>query len=306
MADEAYEVLVIGGGPAGLSAALYLARYNRTVALFDTGHGRSSWHQVNHNYLGFPGGVPARKLRELAHEQLNAYEQVRLLKHKVESLERTNGAFIARGQAGEWHGKAVIICTGVVDHYPDFPGWQEYVGRSMFWCITCDGYSCKGSRVVVVGNTNGAALEALQLQRFTPHLTVLTDSKECEIEERYQQRLQRADIPLVYDEIAYAVGKDGYFELLCTEGGKEIPLDQLFTQHGATPQAKLAEDVGVLLSREGHLCVDSEQKTNVAGVFAAGDVTRLHSHQVSTAVHEGGMAASAANYYLYPPELKHE
>lgn len=304
--NDAWEVIVIGGGPAGLSAALYLARYNRRVALFDTGHGRSSWHQINHNYLGFPGGIAALELRERGQQQLAEYEQVTLFSHKVEALEREDGCYRASGQAGAWTSKAVILCTGVVDHYPHFDGWEAYVGRSMFWCITCDGYGCKDARVVVVGNTNNAACEALQLQRFTDRITVLTDSNNCEIEELFQRRLRKAKLPLVHDKICAAEGDDGYFRAICLEGGDRIELDQLFCQHGATANTELAEDVGVLLSREGYVCVDTEQKTNVAGFFAAGDVTRLHSHQVTTAVHEGGQAASAANYYLYPPELRDE
>lgn len=306
MSNNEFEVLVVGGGPAGLSAALYLGRYDRSVALFDTGRGRSTWHQINHNYLGFPGGIPARELRERGREQLAEYGQVTVCERKIDTIERVAGGFVARGQAGEWRGQAVIVCTGVIDHYSHFNNWDEYVGRSMFWCITCDGYGCKGARVVVTGNTNAAAAEALQLQRFTHQITVLTDSHECYIDETFQQRLRTHNIPLIHDKIDYAQGRDGQFEAICTKKGQRIELDQLFCQHGATPQTKLAEQLGVLLSREGYICVDTEQKTNVGGVFAAGDVTRLHSHQITTAVHEGGMAASAANYYLYPPELKDE
>ena len=304
--DNEYEVLVIGGGPAGLSAALYLARYDRRIALFDTGRGRSSYHQVNHNYLGFPGGIPARELRERGRRQLAEYDQVTSFDHKVETLRRDGPFFWASGQAGEWCARSVILCTGVVDHYPHFDGWEDYVGRSMFWCITCAGYACRGERVLVVGYTNAAASEALQLRRFTPHLKVLTDSARCEIDDRFQCRLRAANIPLVHDKIAEVKGTDGMFESVFLEGGDCLEIDQLFCQHGATPNTKLGEDVSVVLSREGYLCVDTEQKTNVAGVYAAGDVTRLHSHQVTTAVHEGGQAASAANYFLYPPELKDE
>jgi thioredoxin reductase (NADPH) len=300
-----FDVLVIGGGPAGLAAALNMARFNRRVALFDTGQGRSSWHQTNHNYLGFPGGVPARKLRELAHQQLSEYPQADVIAHKVEAIERNNGTFTAQGQAGTWTGRVVMLCTGVVDHYPRFEGWDEYVGRSMFWCIACDGYNTQGKRVVVVGNSTGAAIEALQLTRFTPHLTVLTDSSEYAIESKYLERLERFGIPVVHDKLAKAVGADGHFEAIYTESGQCLQLDYLFTQHGATPQTKLAADLGVLISREGYIHIDGEQKTNVAGVYAAGDVTRLHSHQVATAVHEGTQAACAANYYLHPPELQY-
>jgi thioredoxin reductase (NADPH) len=306
MAEQAYEVIVVGGGPAGLSAALYLARYDRTVALFDAGQGRSTWHQINHNYLGFPGGVPARQLRELGRQQLAEYPQVDILEHKVAGLRRDGELFVAESQAGEWRARAIVLCTGVIDHYPHFDGWEEYVGRSMFWCITCDGYGCRGARVVVAGNKDASASEALQLQRFTDKLTVLTDSLECEISEPFQERLRRAGIPLVHDKIAEVIGRDGQFEALCTKSGRRIDLDQLFSQQGATPQAKLAEQLGVHLSNDGYIETDIEQKTNVPGVYAAGDVTRIHSHQVSAAVHEGGQAASAANYFLYPPDMKDE
>jgi thioredoxin reductase (NADPH) len=138
----------------------------------------------------------------------------------------------------------------------------------------------------------------------TKPLTVLTDSTDCVIDPAYRERLQHYHIPLIHDTLVRASGTDGYFEAIFTAAGRCIPLDYLFTQHGATPQTALAEAVGVLLSRDGYVCVDSEQRTNVAGVYAAGDVTRLHSHQVATAVHEGATAAFAANYDLYPPDLK--
>ncbi len=302
--DEQYEVLVIGAGPAGLSAALYLARYDRRVAVFDTGRGRSTWHQINHNYLGFPGGVPARKLRELGCRQLEEYPHITTLEHKVETLRRESGMFIAEGQAGLWRGRAVILCTGVVDHYPHFEGWEEYVGQSLFWCITCDGYESKGKRVVVLGNTDEAASESLQLQRFTAQMTILTDSHDCLISDKFRVRLEQANIPLICDKIASISGTDGQIQSLCTHGGQRIEVDRLFSQQGTTPQTRLAEEVGVALTDRKYVKIDTEQKTNVPGFFAAGDITRLHSHQISTAVHEGGQAASAANYYLYPPELK--
>ncbi|MEN9939187.1 MAG: hypothetical protein RLZZ387_5766 [Chloroflexota bacterium] len=301
---EGFEALVIGGGPAGLSATLYLARYDRQVALFDAGQGRSTWHQVNHNYLGFPGGLPARELRARGRRQLEEYRHVTVFEHQVEEMGREGEWFIARGQAGEWRGRTVILCTGVIDHYPHFEGWEEYVGRSMFWCITCDGYACKGRRVVVLGPSDQAAAEALQLRRFSDRITVLTDSHEPCISDRFLARLQRAGISLVVDKIAVVSGQDGQIEEIITKGGRSIRADQIFSQHGATPQTKLARDLGVRLADNGYIETDTEQKTNVPGVYAAGDVTRLFSHQVATAVHEGGQAASAANYFLYPADMK--
>ncbi len=303
-----YDVLVVGAGPAGLSAALYLARYDRSVALFDAGHGRSTWHQVNHNYLGFPGGVSIRTLRELGRRQLEEYAQVSVFEHKVEAMARLDDAFEARGQAGLWRGRAVILCPGVIDHWPHFEGWSHYVGRSLFWCLTCDGYGCKGVRTVVAGNTDRAAQEALQLSRFTDRLTVLTDSHDNEISPAMRGRLQRAGIKVIDDRIKSVEGDEdkGQLRVIWTQNGHCIELDQLFSLHGATPATGLALHLGVSLTPDGYITVDEEQRTSVPGVFAAGDATRLHSHQVSTAVHEGGQAASSANYYLYPPDLKGE
>jgi thioredoxin reductase (NADPH) len=303
--ENEYEVLVIGAGPAGLSAALYLARYDRRVALFDAGQGRSTWHQTAHNYLGFPGGVKTKYLRELGREQLSEYsDQVTCFEHKVEALEDFDGGFKATGQAGEWVGRSVILATGVVDHYPHFENWHEYVGISMFWCITCDGFGCKGKRVIVIGTNDMAAAEALQLKRFSPEIILLTNSHSFEVSQKFRDRLKNADIPIVIDRIDKVIGNNGQMEVVCTEGGLELPANQIFCQHGSTPQTKLAQDLGVDLSNLGYIKVDIEQKTNVPGVYAAGDVTNIHAHQVSTAVHEGGQAASAANYFLYPPEMK--
>ena len=306
MQNSPFEVLIIGGGPAGLSAAVYSARYNRSTAVFDTGHGRSTWHQINHNYLVFPGGVPARRLRELAHEQLAEYAHVAVFNHKIERIRYENGCFIVEGQAGTWQGSAVILATGVLDHYPHFDGWASYVGRSLFWCITCDGYGCQGCPVVVTGATDGAASLALQLQRFTDTITLLTDSHTHTISAKFMARLERAQIPVIVDKIATAEGADGQFEALTTIGNQRIELARMFSFQGQTPQSDLARQLGVRCTETGYIVVDTEQKTNLAGVYAAGDVTRLHSHQITTAVHEGGQAADAANYFLYPPDLKDE
>ena len=304
MPSKIADAIVVGAGPAGLSAAIYLARYDRSCVVFDAGHGRSTHHQMNHNYLGFPGGVPAVKLRELGKAQLAEYPQVDFEHHKVVDCRREGDEFVAEGQFGSYTARVVIICTGVLDHYPHFHGWEQYVGHSMFWCITCDGYSSKGKNILVIGHTNGAAGEAVQLSRFSNQLTLLTNSHVNEIDDKYLARLDKFGIPVIHDKIERAVGEDGQFEAVLTSGGHRIPLDAMFSTQGATPEVQLAVDLGVSLYENGYIDTDIEQKTNVPGVYAAGDVTRIHSHQVTTAVHEGATAASAANYYMYPPELK--
>lgn len=306
MSEHEAEAVVIGGGPAGLSATLYLARYARRVVLFDAGGGRSSHSQVNHNYLGFPGGVPALRLRELGREQLGEYAHVICRDERVDDLSANDGGFVVKARQGDVAARTVVLCTGVIDHYPEFPGWEDYVGRSMFWCLTCDGYSNRDRRVVALGHTDSAALEALQLSRFTRSITLLTNCAVADITPQNRELLERAKIPLIEDAIAEVNGADGAFRSIATTGGRILDLEVLFSLQGATPQSDLARRLGVGLNDAGWIVVDSEQKTDVPGVFAAGDVTRLHGHQVSTAVHEGGQAAAAANQHLYPRELRSE
>ncbi|WP_327433011.1 NAD(P)/FAD-dependent oxidoreductase [Streptomyces sp. NBC_01236] len=299
------DTLVVGGGPAGLSAALCLARYNRRVLVFDTGHGRSTHHQVNRNYLGFPGGIPTVELRELGRAQLAGYPQARVVHHAVLHAEGdAERGFTVYAQSGSWTGRTLIIATGVLDHFPHFHGWESYVGRSMFWCIACDGYENRGKRILVVGHTDATAAEALQMHSLSDDIQLLTNSRTDEIGSLHRERLEAAGIPVLHDRIRSVEGEDGMLHTVVTRGGQHLKADSLFSIQGATPEIALARALSLRLAPSGHIAVDTEQKTSAEGIYAAGDVSSLHSHQVSAAVHEGSQAASAANYFLYPAELK--
>lgn len=306
MADLVYDSIVIGGGPAGLSAALQLARFNRQVAIFDVAGGRSNYSQVNHNYLGFPGGIPARELRELGSRQLRMYP-VAFLDESVEALEQDGGAFVARGSSGlRVVARTVVIATGVQDHFPDFPMWETYVGRSIFWCIVCDGYSTRGKRLIMVGNDDDAAVTALQFLVFTKSITMLSNAEECEISSEKLALLESHGIPVVEGRIADLLGNDGILGAVELDNGETLAADYMFSLQGCGPNSSLASSIGVACREDGYIEVNEDQQTNIPGVFAAGDVTGHLSHQVATAVHEGITAATAAQYYLYEPWQRHE
>jgi len=274
--------------------------------MFDHARGRSTHNQTNHNYLGFPAGVPIQRFRELGREQLARYPDVRIVDDEVEELTGdADAGFTARTTGGEHAGRVVILATGVVDHYPTFDGWRPCVGVSLFWCITCDGYENRGRNILVVGHTDAAAGEALQLNSLTGRITVLTNSRDADISDRLRRRLAAAQIPLVEECITSVhCQAEGQVEVVVTDDGRQLPCEAIFSIQGASPETTLARQLGVKLAGTGWIDIDTEQKTSVPGVYAAGDVTALHSHQVTTAVHEGAQAASAANYFLYPPELK--
>jgi len=301
-----YDALVVGGGPAGLTAALQVARFNRRPILFDVGDGRSSFHQINHNYLGFPGGLASRDLCTLGRQQVRAYP-VAFVEQRVTSLEAADALFAATVEEGATYlGRTVVLATGVRDHFPIFPDWRDYVGRTAFWCITCDGYSTRGKRIVIVGNDTDAGVTALQFLDFTPHVTVLTNDRRCGLGRKVLDALERRGVPVDVAEIARVDGHDGILGQIVLSDGRTLALDFLFSLQGQTPNSDLARALEVAVDDVGYILTNQDQQTNVPGVFAAGDVTRMLSHQIATAVHEGNTAAQAVNYYLYAPEQRHE
>lgn len=304
--DVLYDCMVIGGGPAGLASALQMARFNRKVVLLDSGMGRSTYHQTNHNYIGFPGGLKARDLRDLGRKQVRELP-VACVDEAVTEMTSGDGEFSATIESGRtFAARTVIFATGVRDHFDFFPDWEQYVGRSLFWCIVCDGYSTRGKRIVLVGNDIEAAVTALQFLQFTPHVTLLTNSKRAAFPPRTVAALDRGRVSLVVDEIETVHGNDGIIAHVDLASGGRLEVDFLFHIQGCTPNAELAQALGVSLNSDGFIVTDKEQRTNVPGVFAAGDVTRDLAHQVATAVHEGITAATTANYGLYLPEQQHE
>lgn len=317
--SDVVDCAVVGGGPAGLQAALCLARYRRSVAVFDTGDGRSTFSQINHNLLGHPGGIPARELRRLGQVQLGEYPQVSLVEACVDAFEPAasrasdlaeldpdEAVFRLTTSEGQLQARTVVMATGVRDHYPRFDGWERCVGRSMFWCIACDGYESRDDRVVVLGASDTAAGEALQLRRYSEDVTLVTNGAPGDegLGERSLARLERAGVVVRRGRMVGAEHDDGLLSCVRLDDGTALPVGALFVAQGSTPASELAAAAGAECTPGGWIVVDEEQRTSVPGLFAAGDVTHCHSHQVSTALHEGTQAAAAVNYALYPPALR--
>jgi thioredoxin reductase (NADPH) len=300
--NEVFDCAIIGAGPAGLSAAIYMGRMRRSVAVIDDDEGRSTWHQVNRNYLGFPDGVHATALREVGRTQAEKYG-ARFFDACAKDLEmRGHGRerqFVTTTSKGTFLSRTLILATGVSDKFPEFEGSQACIGKSMFWCIICDGYEAIEKRVVVLGHGHRAAALALQLLAFTDQITLVAWDDELDLPEERMQALREHGIQVFDSGCRFYQCSTGRLESITLSDGTRVELDMLFVAQRIEPNTQLAKKLSVECDRHGYIRTDAEQLTNVDGFYAAGDVTRLFNHQVTCAVHEGGMAAAAANYYLY-------
>ena len=329
------DCVVVGGGAAGLSAAVNMGRMRRSVLLIDE-RDRFIWKHVAYNYLGFPDGIAAVDIRRLGWRQATKYGVELLLGH-VATATRDGDRFRFRierlPEGGAWGrgpgpgvprdaemagifgevpadaplevaARTVILATGVSGHFPEFPGRDECVGRSLFWCIHCDGYESIDHVLAVVGHEEDAASTALDLLEFTKRVTMIAGRPEgFDVSASRLADLAAAGIAAHPCAVAEYENHDGQITAVVLDDPSRtrLPVDQVYTVRRTRATNDLARQLGLELNPIGQIVVTSEQHTNVPGVYAAGDATSLHDHQISAAVHEGNQAACGANYHLYSP-----
>ncbi len=299
MSEQIADAIVIGAGAAGLSAAVYLARFLRTTVVIDGGGGRMAGPQLNENYLGFPKGIRADELLRRGRRQAERFG-ARFVDGTVATITRDEKQFVLSGECGHWRARTMILATGVTDIWPAVADVQRYVGRSLFWCITCDGFRTRGKRTVLVGADEASVTTALQFLVYTRDLVFIATGPggSTEIAPEQLQLLRDKGIDVVEGSLERLEGARGQIRRVHA-GGQAYETQLLFSLLGQVPNATLAAQCGVCVTEGGYVCVDSDQRTNVPRLFAAGDVTGPYAHQVTSAVHGGAMAAQAANYALY-------
>ena len=301
MKKEIVDTVIVGGGPAGLSAAVYLARARRQAVVIDGGTGRSAGPQLNENYLGFPRGIKASRLRELGRKQAERFG-ARFADGAVESAVCVEkDVFVLAGDCGEWRGRSVIVATGVTDVWPAIPNVERYVGRSLFWCIVCDGFRTLKQRTLLIGATDEAATTACQFLTYTRELTFVAAGVggELTIAPEKLTTMRDLGIDVVEGTLDRVEGSHGRIRRVWV-GETAHDVDLVFSLLGQVPNSALAASLGAILDDKGYVRIDHEQRTNVPRVYAAGDVTGPYAHQVTSAVHEGATAAQTANWDLYP------
>lgn len=292
--DQHVDVLIIGQGPAGLSAAIYTARAGMDTLILGCAPKVAGDYAID-NYFGFTETISGKELIERGRIQAAKFgAEIRC--ERVLSIHLLDdGSFEVVTEAGTVHAQAIILATGVSRVRPNIPDLARFEGKGVSYCVSCDGYFVRGKPVLVVGEGNFAANQALELLQYTPKVTLCTQGKEPAMNADFRRRLEEANIPIRTTSIQALEG-DKFLEQVRFDDGTTLDVDGLFVAMGEASSSDFAYTLG--LTRNGvFLEADCEQRTNVPGVFAAGDCVGRFL-QISVAVGEGAIAARSAIDYV--------
>jgi thioredoxin reductase len=297
-----YDVVIVGAGPAGLSAALMLGRCCRSVVVFDTGKPRNAASRALHGYLT-RDGVPPREFLRMAREELRKYETVSIRDSEVVAAACVDSRFEVEVAGGErFRSRKLLLATGVVDNLPDIPGFRELYGRSVFHCPYCDGWELRGQPIGVYGRGARGLGVALEMTAWTRDLVLFTDGP-AGIEDDDRRRLGQNGIALTESRVARLEGADGILhEVVLADGGR-VARRALFFSTGQYQRSDLLVRLGCEFNEKGTVRTGKYETTHLPGLFVAGDASRA-VQWVVVAASEGAEAAFAINTDLLAEDLR--
>lgn len=296
------EVIIIGGGLAGLSAAIYLGRAQRDTLVIDSGHSMAQWEPDVANYLGFPSGVAGEDLLKKGRQQALRHD-VKFADDKIAKLSLRNSIFVLRGRRKSYRANRVLLATGIFHLPPEIPGVKECLGHSMFFCKDCDGYRVREKRIAIVGANNEAVEYALGMLHYSACVIIATNGKRARWSKQHARWLAEYEIPVERKRVIDVKHRKRKIEAIKLRGGKRIEIEYIFTTRGDVFHTGLAEKLGAKLDSDGQIMVDQCMRTSVPRLYAAGCVTPANCQMV-IAAGQGAAAAQAINRDLFEESLK--
>ena len=294
------DALVIGGGPGGLTGALYLARFRRRVLVIDAGASRAARIPRSHNYPGFVEGIPGAELVAAMRAHAERYG-ARFAAGRVEAIERTPAGFVARWEDGEATAPLLLLATGASDVEPSMAHLAEARRRgALRYCPVCDGYEASGRAVGVIAERPSELGEALYLRHFTDRVTLFVVSDDVAFSDAERRRLDESGVRLVAEPVHGIRLRDGG-GVAVGHGGAVTECDALYAALGLQVHSQLATALGALHDDDGCLIVDAHHRTSVEGLYAVGDVAK-GLNQIAVATGGAAIAASAMHLALQTPE----
>lgn len=296
MKKQIFDVAIIGGGPAGLNAALVLGRARKNVAVIDDGRPRNAVTRKVHGFLTRDGISPS-EFRRIAKEEISAYHSVSFVADTAVSIAGTDGHFqIATAQGNTFTSKKLLFVVGMKDRPLDIPGLAEVYGKSAFVCPYCDGWELRDEPLVVINKGAELMHFAPLISGWTIRFTICTNGPD-ELTDAQREELQRNQVPMFDSPIRCIDSNDGIVRQVVLEDGTTVPCRGIFFKPDLVMGSDLPRAIGCHISEAGTVVVDDFGKTNVPGVYSAGDAAS-RMHQAIAAASMGAVAAAAMNNEL--------
>jgi thioredoxin reductase (NADPH) len=299
---NAREVIVIGGGIAGLSAAIYLGRAQRDTLVIDSDHSMAKWEPTVENYLGFRRGVAGEKLLRAGRAQAKRHK-VDFATDEIKNARAKDGGFILKGRKKTYRANRLLIATGIFHIPPNIPGVRECLGHSMFFCKDCDGYRVRGKRIAICGSNNEAVDYALGMLCYSPCVIIATNGEKPHWDKKHAAWLKEYEIPIQTTRVKEVEHRRREIVALVFARGVRVKIDYIFTTRGDIFHTSLAEQLSAKLDRDGQIVVDHYMRTSVPGLYSAGCVTPANC-QIVIAAGQGAAAAQAINQDLFKESLR--
>lgn len=292
------DCLVVGAGPGGLTAAIYLARFRRDFLVVDAGASRAAWIPCSHNHAGFPEGIAGPELLDRMRRQAERHG-ARVRQGEVRSLAREGqDRFVAEVDGERLVARRVLIATGVEDIEPELPNVDGAIRRGLVrHCPICDAYEVQGQKVAIIGYGKCSVREVLLLRAYTSDLTLLTLGRELELVPEEHALLQEAGVKVIEEPVTELTVEGDRITAWRMGSGGELCFDTLYTALGLKGRSGLATALGAEHDEDGVLIVDDHQRTTVPGLWAVGDVVKGLS-QISVAMGQAAVAATDINNSL--------
>jgi thioredoxin reductase len=301
--NDVYDVAIVGGGPAGLTASLWLARYLHSVVLIDSGDPRNWETRGINGFLGAQG-IRSPDLRARGRHDAEQFG-VELVDDEVCKVRNTNGERFVLELKKERtiESRRLLLCIGIRDVWPDIPGLGECYGETAHVCPDCDGYETRGRKTVVVGSGRKAVGMALNLTTWTDKIVICTNGKPPDMEAEHLEKLKALNIPVLEAEVKNISSKDGEIRSLNLEGGMCLDCDRLYFAIGQYPSDDLGAQLKCRRDNSLFIEIDEHYHTSVRNVFAAGDIVGGPQLAIAAAA-DGAIAALAIHASLVPESRK--
>ncbi|GGG08708.1 thioredoxin-disulfide reductase [Paenibacillus albidus] len=286
-----YDTIIVGGGLAGLQAAIQLGRYSaHHVLVIDAGEGRSSLCRKYHNILGWPDGISGQELRDRGRRQAES-TGVQFVTDRIVLAEKQEELFRLEGEQGKtYQARTLLLATGIMDRFPELPGIINALGNTIYVCPDCDGYEIQNLKTVLLGSGDVGAAMAFILRERTDDLTYINHEQKP-LSQDNRRRLDSEGIHYIEAPAAYIQEQEGRIQGIALNKGTFIPAERGFIAFGGNPvHSGLAEQLGAKLHKNRHIEADSRSlMTSVEHVWVAGDVA-VHAEQATVAMGDGAIA----------------